>query len=283
LIRFILYYSILLGILLLFISGNIIWSMCEKERKGVQKEDSVGKHFTKAQPTPTTRKMACDDRHTHVTSVTPLLVLWAEHMVWRTSHTPLLYFGIDVRNRRTFSPIFPLDSLTLEKPYWTYFWKTVTLWRNINRPQGIQLRLSPVFYTVQYFSCFSIFQHSIFLAYFISFFFLVNFQSIEFIFFHTSFYTGNYCVIFTGSNLTLDHSILFLGLYFPVWSKIVKHKSNRLVVECSSIEARNKTKISSNLPGSLINWVIVLIYICSVLLFIYIVCLIWPYLCMIIV
>jgi hypothetical protein len=38
---------------------------------------------------------------------------------------------------------------------------------------------------------------------------LINFS-------HNSFYTGNYCVSFTRSNLTLDPRFLFLHFYFPV-------------------------------------------------------------------
>ena len=93
---------------------------------------------------------------------------------------------------------------------------------------------------------------------------LINFS-------HNSFYIGNYCVSFTRTNLTLDPRFLFLHFYFSVWLKNSRTNPTGLWW---------MFKTAVNYSSSLI---IVWIYICPALLLIYIICLRWNYLCMLII
>jgi hypothetical protein len=170
------------------------------------------------------------------------LSLWrAPHMVWRASrpaalcyerntwcdgrHTILLYFWLQKRNRGTLKPIVTLDHCNVKTLYTENHWKQLQKVTNINSSFWQTLReetlSSPslLFVLFLFQPCKHTLQHYFYSFYFhLQLLFFLSSNSFKHLinFSHNSFYTGNYCVSFTGSNLTLDHSILFFRFYFPV-------------------------------------------------------------------
>ena len=158
-------------------------------------------------------------------------------MVWRTSHHSPIFLASETQ--QTHVEAYYFVWLLEREDFTRKSLETVTKWTSINSHFLPTLKRG---LSSSFFFLFRPCKHTLHHYLFYSFYFICNFyflfQSIFqhlINFSHNSFYTGNYCVSFTGSNLTLDPRFLFLHFLFSCPIEEFKNKSNRSVVECSRL------------------------------------------------